>query len=208
MKNKIIKICVEELYEESLKSFIEFCKINIDTVRGEKLLKKSLEVRERFCKECVLKIVLTPFGGNSVNKDFFAIKDKAIYCNELHKNISDKIVGGYMYAIFIEPIDYNNMTTLEMYYADCWLSSYVEAGWKNINSILINESIKDFSVKEDKDKLLVSESFAPGFGGMQIESIADLFELMNLQEYGMKLQDTTNIIPCNSIIGIYLMHLK
>lgn len=206
LKNKRFEISVNDIYEESLKSCIEFCEIQAETVRGKKLLEKCLSTREKFCKDCIIKVVVTPFSKDYIKEDAFQIEDNVIYCNELGKMVPPNMIGGYMYAVFTEPLSYEMMSTLQMYYADCWMSAYVEAGWKSIKSLLVKEAVKDFCAKECGGSIVVSESFAPGFGGMQMGSTADIFELMKLSKYGLELQDECVITPAKSIIGIYLVN--
>lgn len=204
MKTKYFEISANKLFEESLKSCIEICEIKTDTVRGKKILGKCIETRDRFCKNCIVKVLVSPFSSDCVTEEAFMIEDKVIFCNDLGKINAANIIGGYIYAIFVDPLDFEMMSTLQMYYADCWLSSFVEVAWKGIQSLLIKESIKDFQADEYAGRITISESYAPGFGGMEMKSLSDIFELMKLYEYGMELQDEYIIIPSKCIIGIYL----
>lgn len=206
MSNKTFEIRSNELYEESLKRCIEICDIHMDTQRGKKVFERCIEVNEKFCKDCIIKVVVTPFSGECVNEDGFLIQNKIIGCNGLESITSSNIMGGYMYAVFVEPMDYSMMTTIQMYYVECWLSAYAEAAWNGMKSLLIEESTEDFTVNKCQGNFFVSESFAPGFG-MPMDSIQDLFDLMNLAEYGIKMHHDQMLLPIKSIIGIHLIYL-
>ena len=205
MENKFFEIHVEDIYEESLSNCIELSQIKTDTVRGKKLLKKLKDTRENFCKDIIVKIIISSFPRNSVQGNCFIIKDKIIKCDELEQIQQWNIIGGYIYTVFIDNYSYENTTTLEMFYVDCWISSYVEAAWKSIKDLLINEVYHDFNLVDPKEKIYFSKSYAPGFDGISIDSLKDIYELMNLSLYGMKLYDNNMITPTKSIIGIYLV---
>lgn len=205
MINKIFDIFVEDIYEECLESFIEFSQIKIDTVTGKKLLNKAKEARELFCKDCFVKVIISPFPSNSVQREFFIIEDRVIECNELKMIDLSKVIGGYMYAVFINNYSYANMTTLQMFYVDCWLNAYVEAGWNKIKSFIIKDVYQDFMIEEYKRDIVISKSYAPGFEGISMDSTKDIFELMNLKLYEMELQDNNMILPSKNITGIYIV---
>lgn len=204
MEKRLIELSVNEIYEECLNSCIEFCGIQKDTVRGKRVLEKCLEARERFCKECKITILISPFTGKCVMDDSFRIESKTICCSGLKELLPSDVIGGYLYAVFTGTIQLDEMSTLLKYYADCWMSAYADAGWKSLKAILVNEAKKDFCSGNINDKIVISESFAPGFNGMMLNSTGDLFQLMKLSEYGLELYDNSFIKPQKSIIGIYL----
>jgi hypothetical protein len=206
MESRIIELSANEMFEECLMSCIEFCSIQKDSVRGKRVLEKCLETRERFCRDCKINILISPFDVECIKENFFRIEDKTIHCEGLKKLVLSNVIGGYMYAVFTETLHLDELerSTLQMYYADSWLSAYVDAGWKSLKAILVNEAKKDFYKDSTQAKIVVSESLAPGYHGMSLESTKDLFQLMKLSEYGMELHDNSVIIPQKNVIGIYL----
>lgn len=168
------------------------------------MLEKCLEARGNFCRDCTITILISPFGIECIQDNFFRIEDKTICCEDLNKPALQNVIGGYMYAVFTEAVHFRGLSTLEMYYVDCWQSAYVDAGWKSLRAMLVQEAKNDFCRGGVHGNIVVSESFAPGFNGMPAESLKDLFRLMNLSEYGMELHDDSLIIPQKSITGIYL----
>ncbi len=206
MKNRLIELAANEIFEECLNSFIELCTIQKDTVRGKRILENSLEARKRICGECKINILISPFDVECIKENFFRIGEKTVHCEGLKKLGLSNVIGGYMYAVFTETLQFERLelSTLQMYYADSWLSAYVDAGWKSLKAILANEAKKDFYKDRMQGRIVVSESLAPGYHGMPLESTKDLFQLMKLSEYGMELHDDSVIIPQKNVIGIYL----
>jgi hypothetical protein len=207
MKNKTFTIPTNQLDEESLKICIRMCNIQINTVKGEKLLEKCLKTREKINHDGVVKIFVKPFVPDEINNEVLKIKSKAIHCNNFSEVNLNKVIGGYLYAIMIDSINYEGLSVLESYYVDAWLSAYVEAAWKAVESILINESKKDFTSEGYEEKRYLSECYAPGFEGMAMETIEDIFGIMNLSEYGMGLQAGYTLLPRHSIIGMYFIYI-
>ncbi len=206
MENRLIELSVNEIFEECLNSFIEFCAIQKGTARGERILQNCLEARKRIFGACKINILISPFDAECIKENFFRIGDKTIHYEGLKKLALSNVIGGYMYSVFTEklPLDELELSTLQMYYADSWLSAYVDAGWKSLKAILVNEVKIDFYKDGMQGKIVVSESLAPGYHGMPLESTEDLFQLMKLSEYGMELLNNSVIIPQKNVIGIYL----
>jgi hypothetical protein len=206
MECRVFEIPENKLYEESLKICIGICGIQIDTLRGEKILNKCIATREAFCKDCIIKVIVRPFVHDLINESALKIKDKVIYCNKFKELDLSKVIGGYMYAITVEPLSFELMSTLQMFYADCWLNAYVETAWHGIKLLLTCELIKDFKIDENKIQLFLSECYGPGFNGMELKSVSDIFELMNLSKFGIKLHEEYMLMPYHSIVGICLVN--
>ncbi len=205
MTNKTFTIPVSDLFEESFKACIDYGKIQTDSNRGQKLLAKCMEVRERYCSHLSVKLIWAPFFADCVHQDHFKLENKIIRCNELKNINSLKMIGGYLYTVFLDPVNYESMSTLESYYTDCWMSAYTDTAWNRLKTMLVCEGRKDFALENYSDPITVSDSFAPGFG-MEMESVCDLYELMSLSDYGMTLQEQYCLMPSKSIIGIYLLY--
>jgi hypothetical protein len=206
MEIRIFEIPSYKIESESVKIITSFCEIQKETKRGEKILKRCMNIKEKFCNDYVIKVLIMPFIPCEFNQKEFIVNEKIFRCNKFINLDSCNILGGYMYAITGDPISNLGMSTLDMYYVDCWLSSYVEAIRQNLKNLLINEITNDFKVEKYKNNISVSDCYAPGFDGMDMESISDIFELMGLSKYGMKLYDNTIIVPNKTIVGMYLVN--
>lgn len=204
MIKRQIELPIAEIYEECLNSCISFCGIQKDTARGQKILKACIETREKFCRDVKLKILITPFEGKCVTEEGFLIGENKICCKDLKKQLPSTVTGGYAYVVFADEIRPEGMNTLQAYYADCWMSAYVDAGFRSLKTILKKEAVKDFCPESgEKAEITVFDSFAPGFYGMPPKCTCDLFGLLELSGLGMELTPDNLIIPQKSIIGIY-----
>lgn len=202
MEIRTFEIPSFEIEDESIKIITSFCEIAKETKRGKKILERCMNVKEKFCNDYVVKVIIMPFIPCEFNQKELIINRKIFKSDKFKKINPCSIVGGYMYTIIGEPINNEGMSTLDMYYVDCWLSSYVEATRQNLKHLLINKINNDFETKKSKNNISISDCYAPGFDGMEMENVSDIFELMELSKYGLKLYNGIMIEPGKTIVGM------
>lgn len=148
-----------------------------------------------------------------------------IPCKVLGRLSTDIIQKVYLYAMCItepeEAMKQIKGELLKEFYLDTWMTAFIDAGRDWIKSYLTNQleqeilgtvrtssysSLtrgKKFHRSGEKQRIFLSDSFGPGFYGMEIEMVEDFFRLLPCERIGMSLKHGT-MFPAKSNVGIYL----
>lgn len=147
-----------------------------------------------------------------------------IPCKILGQLSPDIIHKVYLYAMCIteqeEVMKKVKGDMLKEFYLDTWMIAFLDAGrdWtrKYLTNQLEQEICRDIQLSpavslteesalklEEKQRIYLSDSFGPGFYGMEIEAVEDFFRLLPCEKIGMSLKRGT-MFPTKSNVGIYL----
>ena len=82
------------------------------------------------------------------------------------------------------------------FYDDLWGNAYVEAGM---------DALKDRLSRECGEGLRLSDSFGPGYYGMETSEMKKLALLLDFSRIGAKVEESSMISPLKSCAGIFLI---
>lgn len=167
-------------------------------------------IYECYLKDRAIEVLLQPFSGQCVTKEGFHFNENAILSCDILEKLQleqEDIISGYIYT-FCAPVfskqlqeEYEKLPLLEQYYVENWLISVLDASRDWIRNYLLRKH----SVLRPA---YVTDSFGPGFYGMAMEQLPELFRLIDGETVGVSLNDNNSLNPLKSCIGIYVVTKK
>lgn len=111
-------------------------------------------------------------------------------CNAFEMIDPSTVKGVYLYALSVGDFGYPEEPIMDQLYADIWGSSFTDAA-----RILIKKQI------EEESKL--SDSFGPGFYGMDVSEMSKLASILSFDKLEMELKNSRILLPLKSCAGLY-----
>lgn len=165
-----------------------------------------IKAYDKFLKGKNIRILLKKVDESVVTPEGFVFGDEIIKCNALEKmNIDDGDVECvYLYTFGIKELEENEFkdsSLLERYYVESLLIAATD---------VLREWIKNYIEKKHsiRYKKYVTDSFGPGFYGMDISAVPKLVKIIKGEKAGVTVDESGNMHPVKSCIGIYLVTKK
>lgn len=204
-QNMILEVPLEKMYHKA-ELFLEvksgFSNMDKETLEEHQAI--AMYLYERFLADGMIQILLQPFSGRCLGKEGFLFGEKRrITCSFLEKlGLSEEeVVSGYFYAFHVPEIPAEageKLSLLEQCYLENWLISFLDAG---------REYARDYLFRKHNIEKphYVTDSFGPGYYGMPIESIREIFKVFDASPVGVTLLEHGNMHPLKSSVGMYLV---
>lgn len=118
------------------------------------------------------------------------IKDKSFECNAFEMIDPERVKGAYVYAITAGTYELDE-AVIDQVYADIWGNAFTDSARYMLRDIMAEGHT-------------LSDSFGPGFYGMDITSMVDIDALIKLENIGIELRDERIMVPLKSCAGMFL----
>lgn len=115
---------------------------------------------------------------------------KTIHCNAFEQIDKETVNGLFAYALSVGDFSLPEYSITEQLYADIWGTAFTDAV-----RILLKEELESNS--------RVSDSFGPGFYGMELSEMENLAELIHIEEFGIEVKNSRILLPLKSCAGVY-----
>ncbi|MDO4545029.1 MAG: hypothetical protein Q4C25_02630 [Bacillota bacterium] len=152
-----------------------------DALRTRSVIEDRIDLRAAYVHYD--KIAL---AGDTVNIDGVSLK-----CRGLSQIAPESVKGAYIYALSAGDFSCAESSVMEQLYADLWGSAFTEA---------VRILLKDRMEREAK----LSDSFGPGYYGMDVREMNKLARLIDLRELGIEARENGILLPLKSCAGFYL----
>lgn len=198
--DEVINIDKEILEDKVIKYFCEACRFDMEKEKYKKMLNNALDIREKILDKIEVKAVISYFEKDQLSGRKLTLNDIVFNCNAFELLNNDNIKGIYAYILTAGDVYIEDDSVLNMFYADTWGTAYVDAGRD-----YIREKIK-YNCQEinEEDKIFISDSFGPGYYGMNTDQIFKFFEVLDGKKIDTKLTKNGMILPLKSCTGIYI----
>lgn len=134
-------------------------------------------------------------GEFTLEGDELVISDVRLKCRAFELLNKDSIYGVYLYACTAGDYDLPDRELMEQLYADMWGGAYADA----LRILMENR----FRQKSGDEGLKLSESFGPGFYGMDVSETVKFAEILDFKEMGISLNSSGIMIPVKSCAGLF-----
>lgn len=161
---------------------------------------------DKFFSEKKVKVILKQIDESVVTTAGFVFGEQTIECNALEKmNVADGgIDSAYIYAFGIKDIAekvLEESSLLEKYYVECLMIAATDV----LRDWIRNYIERKHSIRHKK---YVTDSFGPGFYGMDISAVPKLVKITGAEKVGVSVDKSGNMHPAKSCVGIYLVTKK
>ena len=206
-KEEILEVETNELIVDIETEIEKYCGFNSMDIEMKRQHKEIISnAYDKFFSGKKIQVLLKQIDESVATSEGFVFGEDKIKCNALEKmNVADgDIEGIYLYTFGIKEIDEKELkdsSLLEKYYVEClmvaatdvlreWLRKYIE---------------RKHSVRHKK---YVTDSFGPGFYGMDISAVPKLVKIAGGEKVGVSVDENGNMHPVKSCIGLYLVTKK
>lgn len=200
MKEEIITIETEKVYDIAYDYMSVICGFDRATRMAEKSKANALKIREKIFNGTSMDFLIAPFGKECVKSDMFVIEGEEIPCDFLINIEAESIQGGYAFMFHAPMPDLSAFPVSDVYAADSWQTSFVDAGRDVLREILLERY-----AKESGGFNYITDTLAPGLFGMKGSSIRTFFKIMDGSKIGLEILDSGMMDPVKSFAGIYLI---
>ncbi len=193
-KNTELQFDIMECCERATQRFIEDTGVGKEGDKFQRMRKEAFEIRQLIEPRIDVK-------GLYRFDDVFALEGQvlkvygmtgeeiAITCTAFEQIDPATIEGVYFYAVTAGDYYLEDMPVLKQLYADIWGTAFTDA-------------IREILVEQLEEKHPVSDSFGPGFYGMDVREMQKMPELVDFLSLGMEVRESSIILPLKSCAGI------
>lgn len=190
MSIRFMKFNMDEISERAHEIFMSTSGVNKEGRKFERMRNDAFRMREviedrikirasyRYFEDVKLEGTEVTFGGIT------------FHCSALDQVDPELINGVYVYALSAGDFGYPEDPILDQLYADIWGSAFTDSA-----RLIMRETI-------EKETML-SDSFGPGFYGMDVSEMGSLTSLLNLEEMDMEVRNEMIMLPLKSCAGFY-----
>lgn len=165
----------------------KFDRMRQDAFRMREIIEDRIKIRVAYAYYDQSEVQLT--GKTAV------IKGVTLSCSAFEQVEPKTIEGVYIYALSVGDFGLPEEPIMDQLYADIWGTAFTDAA-----RILLRKGLE----KESK----LSDSFGPGFYGMDVSQMQQLASLLNFKDLEIQLRSSRIIIPLKSCAGLYFQATK
>lgn len=115
---------------------------------------------------------------------------RSFKCSAFDQIEDSMIKGVYVYALSVGDFGFPEELILDQLYADIWGSAFTDAA-----RLLLKT--------EFQKKSILSDSFGPGFYGMDVSEMGKLASIFDLERLNIEIKDSKIMVPLKSCAGLY-----
>ncbi|MEG2199122.1 MAG: hypothetical protein RRY25_02390, partial [Anaerovorax sp.] len=181
--------------------------LNREGEKYKKMRKEAFLIKETVKSRVNIKAVVSYVEPVHIREKTLEVGGHIFQSNAFSRIDENSIKGAFVYVITAGDYELEEQPILEQLYADIWGNSYVDVGRDVLKEKLLKLIAEDpWFVNLAGDKpLKLSDSFGPGFYGMDVAQVKELFEIQNGNEINVELKNSSVMVPIKSCAGLYLL---
>ncbi len=192
MENQSITFDQEQADAIAEGYFTAMCGFNRPGEKFKAMLLDGLSLRDQLAGSFQIKAIISSFGPDAIREKDFKINNLKFECTALEQIDKTGVTKIFAYILTIGNMKFDSDSVLQMFYADTWGTAYVDAGRD-----LLREWIS-------QEELYVSDSFGPGYYGMEMSQLEHFFKLLKAENIDVKLNGSTMMVPLKSCAGFFI----
>lgn len=193
MKDQYIEL---NLDTQSLDEQAELIFMNISGIsrkngnKKQRMINDALQVRESIKERIKITAVCKFYDKVNLERRILSINEMEFSCSAFELISNDVVKGAYLYVISVGNISQlTEPGLMSQLYADLWGNAYIDAA-RNA----MKKQLEEFSP--------ISDSFGPGFYGMESNELIKMEELLDFEEKGISVKNGNMMIPLKTCTGI------
>ena len=205
MKNIVIKFDEKDAYGQAEKYFVSTCGFDFDREKHQRMMKDGLKARAEGLEGIDIKAIVSSFGPEVFGDNKITIGETEFKCKAFEQVSPESIIEIYGYIITAGELIYSDDDNiLKQLYSDIWGTAYTDAGRD-----LLEDYLKDYAEKRfrggSRRYIFLTNSFGPGFYGMETSQIKDFFEVLHGDKIGVEVKGTGVMVPLKTCTGFYMI---
>ena len=173
------------------KLFIEQSGVGKEGTKFERMRKNAFKIRNSVEERINTRALYKYYDRFELKGDTLRAGGTAFKCTAFEQIDREAVEGVLFYAACAGDFELENVSVIDMLYADIWGNAFTDA--------------VRFLLKEELEKFhMLSDSFGPGFYGMDVSYMKEMAQIIDFGELGMRLHKDRILLPLKSCAGMYL----
>ena len=204
MRQEILTIYEIDVFQEARDHFIHICGFSDKGQKKLNMLNDGLECRIKGLAGLKIRAIIGTADSSVYHNQKIMVEHKEFRCKAFER-IQDRFVKKiYFYILTVGECNCAlEDEIVNRLYADIWGTAYTEAARDYVKNRILNDLIREFPGQLGNG-LFLSETFGPGFYGMDVLQSIDLFTLLEGRRIGMEVRESGILVPLKSCSGIFL----
>lgn len=196
-KNVLRNVDTSELKVRAKEHFINICGFYRNPERFKPMLEKGMKIHEEIKNSLKVKIIVSEYGKDILKENRIEVEGKAFFSPALEQIEKDKVRKIYAYMLTAGHVELEGIedALLGDFFRDTWGTAYVDGGRD-----LFREQLQG-----ENPGCILSETFGPGFYGMEVSQMKDFFNIINGSAIGVSLTSGGMMKPQKSCAGFFLV---
>lgn len=189
IKSDILELDREECFDMAMELFMEESGCCKEGEKYDRMRKEAFEIRELIEPRIDIKAIYTFYDEIELDGQKLTVNDHEFTCTAFEQINPESVDGVYFYAITAGDYYLEDRPIMQQLYADIWGTAFTDA-------------IRGMLLKSLKEKSEMSDSFGPGFYGMDVAEMKKMPEMVDFHKLGMVVKESCVILPLKSCAGI------
>lgn len=224
MKNRIIALeqefGVDQVRSQARDYLIRMCGFDLSRAEHRKLLEEAEQVGIRWLPKVRLSAVLSSYPKTVIEGERAMVEGIPVSCQAFGYFPQEKIRQVYVYLMALsvdlaesgwverDQVENGQMkndkvaeTLLTSFYQDAWGTGMIDGGRDLLREWISSRE----GISGGEDEAVVSDSFGPGYYGMELEQVDSFFSILEGERIGARLLHRGVISPPKACAGFYLV---
>jgi len=184
-----VTIDKEECYELADKLFFDMSGINKEGEKYERMRKDAESMRELIEERIGINTKCCYYSDIKFDGRVAEVGSEVFSCSAFEQIDPATVKGVYVYALTAGEYDIKDESIINRVYTDIWGTAFTEAA----RTLLYRELSKN-------DRL--SDSFGPGFYGMNTGEMGKIDKLLGFKDIGIEYRNNRIMVPVKSCTGM------
>lgn len=171
------------------KIFLEMSGVGREGRKFERMRREADKMRRIIEDRIRLRCVYAFFDDVTLTENRAQIGGQSFVCPAFSQLEPSGIRGVYVYAVSAGDYGYPEEPIMDQLYADLWGSAFTDA---------VRFLMKASFEKEH----LLSDSFGPGFYGMDVNEMEKISRLLDFESIGLELRNSRIMVPLKACAGL------
>ena len=199
MESVTMKFPVAEAYPLALAHFLRISGLRAGSDKHERMKKQALDVFEDMKERIRLQAFVSAYRPQALAGNVLTLSDVGFRCGAFEQLRQEEVRRCYVYLLTAgEPEPFGERLT-DLLFADIWATSFIEAGRQ-----LLRERVATLASNEES-KGVLTDSFGPGYYGMQLEEVGNFFKVLDAEAIQVRLHESGVILPVKTCTGMFLL---
>lgn len=190
MIKKIFHVDRNECNDLASEIFMRTSGINREGRKFERMKKDAFRMRKMIEERVKIRVAYAYYDDVVFSGRQAKIGEETFHCSAFEQVDPQAVKGAYIYALSVGDFGLPEEPIMDQLYADIWGSAFTDAA-----RLLLKRELE----KEAR----LSDSFGPGFYGMDVSEMQQLASLLSFEELDIELRNSRIIVPLKSCAGLY-----
>lgn len=172
------------------KIFIGSSGIEKKPKQAEKMRAAAFRVREKIEDRIDIRAAYSYREDVSFSGSVATIAGETFTCNAFSQINPQTVEGVYLYAVCAGDFSFPEWDIMDQVYADIWGTAFTDAA-------------RFLLIRRLKEEHRLSDSFGPGYYGMDVIHMRKLMPLLDYADLRIKVLDAGTMVPVKSCAGMY-----